>query len=286
MPTDAVFILYEVVFTDVTRERTAIALLIVLFCAGMVLHAGAATTEIMITRYSPDGELLAESGPYTIEWMEANLPVEGDGVTHYYLQGPSFDEKNLWDPSESVNTESRDLGAIRGTNVADLCDLAGGMQEGDVLRVIAEDGFSKTFPRSAVYDPPARQGSMVLAWYNAEDPLAAEPQGIGYPPDYYTGIRLAFFADTSVNPEGKHIFGNSDMQAVLPTEYQHFFSGTWPSSSGLSVKYVSELRIIEGEDTAPATPVPEETTTPAPVVPAAGALLFAGWYAMRQHRRE
>jgi len=262
------------------------ALLIVLCCAGLVLQAGAATTEVTITRYSIDGELLTETGPYTIEWMEENLPVQGDGVTHYYLQGPTFDEANLWDPSESVNTESRDLGAIRGTDIADLCDLAGGMQEGDVVRIIAEDGFYKTFPRSAVYGPPARQGPMVLAWYNGEEPAAADPQGVGYSPDYYTGMRLAFFADTSVNPEGRNIFGNSDMQAVLAPEYQHFFSGTWPSSSGLSVKYVSELRIIEGEDTTPATPVPAETTTPAPVLPAAGALFCAGWVVLRQRRSE
>jgi hypothetical protein len=275
-----------VVFTHVVSKQTLMGLLILVCCAGLVLHAGAATTEVTVTRYSPDGTLLSEYGPYTIGWMEANLPVMGDGSTHYYLQGPSFDEANLWDPSESVNTESRDLGAVKGTDVADLCDLAGGMQEGDVLRVIAEDGFFKNFPRSSVYNPPSRQGPMVLAWYNAEEPLSADPQGVGYPPDYYTGMRLAFFADTSVNPDGKHIFGNSDMQAVLPDEYRHYFSGKWPSSSGLSVKYVNELRIIEGENTAPATPVPEETTTSAPVLPAAGALIFAGWYVMRQRRSE
>ena len=268
------------------RERPAVALLIVLCCAGLVLQAGAATTEVTITRYSSGGELLLEKGPYTIEWMESHLPVQGDGMTHYYHQGPTFDEADLWDPSESINTESRDLGALKGTDVADLCDLAGGMQEGDVLRVIAEDGFSKTFPRSAVYDPPSRQGPMVLAWYNGAEPAAADPQGVGYPPDYYTGMRLAFFADTSVNPEEKHIFGNSDMQAVLAPEYQHFFSGKWPSSSGLSVKYVSELRIVESGDPRPASPAPEETTTPAPVITAAVALLGAGWFVMRQRRRE
>ena len=268
------------------RKQSVMLILILMCCAGFVLHAGAATTEVTVTRYSSGGTLLSENGPYTIEWMEANLPVMGDGSTHYYMQGPSFDEANLWDPSETVNTESRDLGALKGTDVADLCDLAGGMGEGDVLRIIAEDGFFKNFPRSSVYNPPSRQGPMVLAWYNAEEPAAAEPQGLGYPPDYYTGMRLAFLADTSVNPDGKHIFGNSDMQAVLPDEYRHYFSGKWPSSSGLSVKYVSELRIIEAEDTEPVSPAPEETTTPAPVIPAAAALLCAGWYAMRQRRRE
>jgi hypothetical protein len=270
----------------VNRDRAAVALILLLCCAGMVLHAGAATTEITINRYSPDGDICFESGPYTIKWLEENLPVAGDGTTHYYLQGPTFDEANLWDPAESVNTGSRDLGALKGTKIADLCDFAGGMQEGDVLRVIAEDGFYKTFPRSAVYDPPARQGPMVLAWYNGEEPAAADPQGVGYPPDYYTGMRLAFFADTSVNPEGKHIFGNSDMQAVLAPEYQHFFSGKWPSSSGLSVKYVSELRIIGDECETPPEPTVQESSTPAPLIMAAGGLLCAGWFAARKRRSE
>jgi hypothetical protein len=53
--------------------------------------------------------------------MRDNLTVYGDGTTHYYFQGPTFDPDNLWDPDEMVNIDSRDYGACKGTDVKDLC---------------------------------------------------------------------------------------------------------------------------------------------------------------------
>jgi hypothetical protein len=43
--------------------------------------------------------------------MEANLPVQGDGATHYYHQGPVF-EGDKWDPEETANL--KDKGAVMG----------------------------------------------------------------------------------------------------------------------------------------------------------------------------
>ena len=50
---------------------------------------------------------------------------------------------------------------------------------------------------------------MVLTWFKA---------GEGYVPSYATGMRTVFFADTSVNPWGWHVFGNSDMKASMPSK--------------------------------------------------------------------
>ena len=36
------------------------------------------------------------------------------------------------------------MGAVKGTNVKDLCDLVGGMNAGETLKIAAPDGFSRT----------------------------------------------------------------------------------------------------------------------------------------------
>jgi hypothetical protein len=90
-----------------------------------------------------------------------------------------------------------------------------------------------------VYNPEPAQGKMVICWYNAD---------YGFPPDYDTGMRLVFMAQT-VNPEGKYVFGNWDMHETIAEEYWHYYVNYpdfWPSSSGLSVKWVSQINIISG----------------------------------------
>ncbi len=84
----------------------------------------AATTEITIEKYTADGVLL-NSTTVNYQWMESNLPVVGNGYTHYYLQGPVF-EGDLWDPTELVNVETKDMGALKGAAVKDLYELVGG----------------------------------------------------------------------------------------------------------------------------------------------------------------
>lgn len=203
-----------------------------------------ATDTVTVARYaSGDSEPEYEES-FTIVWMEENLPVMGDGTTHYYLQGPVFDEsEDPWNPDEDINCyPNKDMGAVRGTDVAALCDLAGGAHKGDVILIRADDGFRKSFPYANVYTPPARQGRMVLAW---------EKDGQKAGAGYSDGMRLQFFADTSVNLGGKHIFGNSDMRAALPEEYWHFFQEGLPASTGLSVQSVSRIEIYESSGGQP-----------------------------------
>ena len=232
--------------------KRGIILVFAIVLVALASTAGAMpTTEVHVVKYAPGGERVINETTVDYEWMKANLLVYGDGVTHYYHQGPTFNESDPWDPNEFQNVLSRDMGAVKGTNVRDLCDLVGGMEPGDIVTIRASDGFYKKFDYVNVYTPEPRQGSIVLCWYNGNESVTGDPQGQGYPPDYYSGMRLVFFADTSTNPWNYHVFGDWDMHETLAPEYRHNFSGIWPSSSGLSVKYVSEIAIVQGE--APVT---------------------------------
>ncbi|WP_062399516.1 hypothetical protein [Methanogenium cariaci] len=141
--------------------------LLCIFLIGLViLPPVMATTEIVtVARYAPGSSEPACEESFTIAWMEKNLPVMGDGTTHYYLQGPVFDEsEDPWNPDEDINCyPNKDMGALRGgTNVVDLCDQVGGAHRGgDVILIRSGDGFRKSFPYANVYTPPSRQAR----WY-------------------------------------------------------------------------------------------------------------------------
>ncbi len=228
-----------------------------LFClALMVGAASAASTDLKVVKLASDGKTVIAERTVDYRWLEANLPVKGDGSTHYYHQGPTFDDADLWDPTESKNVEDKDMGAVKGTALRDLCGLAGGMSPGDALLVRSGDGFSKRFSYGSVYSPSARQGQMVLTWFRA---------GEGYVPSYSTGMRVVFFADTSTNPWGKHVFGNADMKASMPSSEWHYFNGVYPTTTGLSIQSVSELRILSTQPAATTTAATTATTKPTTV---------------------
>jgi hypothetical protein len=210
------------------------------------------TTEVTITKLADDGTTIIDQVTIDYLTMESVLPVQGDGVTHYYFQGPTFDSGNMWDPDEMVNIDSRDYGAAKGTDVKDLCDLVGGASAGDVIKIKSPDGFNKNFAYEDVYNPEPEQGKIVITWYTADT-----AEGVsGYVPEYSTGMRLLFFAETQ-NPDGKYVFGIWDMHETLAEEYWHYYydgATMWPSSSGLSVKWVSDIIIYTDE---PAEEPPE-----------------------------
>jgi len=93
------------------RQNMALAMLlcIVILCSALPAQA-AATTEVHVVKYAPDGTTILDETTVTTGWMETNLPVLGDGVTQYYHQGPIFDENaNPWDPDETLNRKTREL---------------------------------------------------------------------------------------------------------------------------------------------------------------------------------
>ncbi len=206
----------------------------------------AATTEVHIVKLAADGYTVLSEATVSSQWMEQNLPVRGDGTTHYYLQGPVFvdDPGERWNPAEDTNVQEKDMGAVKGTDIKDLCDLAGGMSPGDTLTVKSSDGFSRDFAYENIYEPPFRQGTVILAWYNA---------GYGYVPTYQEGMRLLFLADISSNPWGIHAMGVWDWHESAAEEYWYYYyngNERYPTTTGLSVRYVSELVIASTEEPA------------------------------------
>lgn len=225
-------------------------LVVVLSLCILIGAVSAATTEITIEKYTAEGILLNTTS-VDYQWMEAHLPVVGDGITHYYLQGPVF-EGDLWDPTESVNVETKDMGALKGTAVKDLCELVGGAAEGDKITFIASDGLKKTFPQKYIYHPEPAMGTVFLSWYSKED---------GYVPEYYTGMRLMFTGDTSLNPWGYHVFGVADEKATMDEQDWYYYSGKYPTTTGLSVQNIETISIVSSV-TAPIHP--ETTAAPSP----------------------
>jgi hypothetical protein len=207
--------------------------------------------------------------------METNLPVLGDGTTHYYHQGPVFiddtdparEEQLRWNTAEDTNVKEKDMGAVKGTALKELCDLAGGMTRGDVVKIKADDGFTKTFAYENVYSPTPRQGPMVITWYRADE---------GYVPQYRQGMRLIFFADNSTNPWGIHAFGNDDLQKSAAPEYWYYYrqgDEKYPTTTGLSVQSVSDI-LIYSRSTVHEEPVRTATTAPIALPTQAGISSF------------
>jgi hypothetical protein len=242
-----------------------------------VTPAIAVTTQLHLVRYAKDGTTVLAERTVTPAWMEANLAVYGDEITHYYHQGPVFvddpdpakEEELRWNPGEDTNVQEKDMGAVKGSALRDLCDLVGGMGPGEMVRVRAEDGFTRDFAFRNVYSPPPNQGPIVLTWWKADE---------GYVPDYREGMRIVFFADITTNPWRLHAFGNSDWRASADERFWYYYrqgEERYPTTTGLSVKYVSELRILPDPGAAP--PVsPTRQTSLDPVVGLFAVLIAAG----------
>jgi len=217
-------------------ERATLAIpMLPILCIGIALllstlPAQAATTEVHLVKYASDETTIIVETVVTHEWMEMNLPVQGDGVAHYYHQGPVFDSPpGPWDENETANL--KDKGALKGTDIKYLCNLVEGMSPEDKIKIIASDGFSKWFGYKNVYSPQRRQGPMVLCWYRDGDRV----------PDFEEGLQIVFFADDNV-------FGNWDMHEALALEYRYNYSGDYPSANGLSVKWISKIAIYSTMD--------------------------------------
>ncbi len=176
------------------------------------MPAAAGTTSVHVIKYANDGVTILDEQTADFDWMEANLPVYGDGTTHYYHQGPVFKASitDKWNPEENDPAIiTKDMGAVKGTDLKDLCDLVGGMSPTDYnVTLKASDGFSKVFAYSSVYNPEARTGPIVLCWYRAD---------LGYVNESFdSGIRNVMFADTSVNPWGYHVSGSGICTKRIP----------------------------------------------------------------------
>lgn len=248
--------------------------------AAIVLAAGA-TTSVRVASYAEDSKTVLAEKMVDYRWLEANLPVCGDGITHYYHQGPVF-EGDIWDPEEMTNL--KDKGAVRGTDIKDLCNMVGGMAPGDEVVVCSIDGYQVRFSYTNIYNPLDRQGPLVLCWYKGGN--VGTNYDYGYPGNdaYSSALQLVFMAKTQ-NSEGKFVFGNTDMKICLPEEkYQHFYEGL-PSTNGLSAKWVSEMRVyaggapdrIEMDNSEPVEAADDQVMPWLPIVLGSLGLLLVAW---------
>lgn len=224
--------------------------------------ASAATTELTITKYAVDGTTILEQRFVDYHWLmdPNNIDVMGDGETRYYHQGPVFkddpnpdeQERLRWNEEEDQNWDTKDMGALKGTNVKDLCSLVGGMENGDILEIKAADGWNRDFAYKNVYQYDSdREGPMVITWYKDGN----------YPDTGYTdGMRLIWFAGatsktgpTSIEslPSGEyHVFGNWDWHEAADPEYWYYWADKgerYPTTTGLSGYRVTALNIYSNE---------------------------------------
>jgi len=227
---------------------------IIIFCLVVSLISGlvnGSTTEVTISRIASDNLTPVMEVTRIYQWMQANLPVHGDGTTHYYSQGPTFDATDPWDDAEWKNIiPDRDWGAVMGTNVADLCDLVGGGNPGYPIQISGSDNLRRDFSYESVYQPNPRQGPLVVTW---------RKDGMYPNSGYDEGMRLIMFADAKKNTygwntSGWHVFGNADMRDSWEPRYWYNFTQygeEWPSSGGTSVKYVRYIRVFTPDPVPP-----------------------------------
>ena len=242
---------------DMSRMKQPILLLAVLLGCIVLFTVPvlAASTQLHMVKYASDGTTVLAEQTLTYQQMRDSLPVLGDGITHYYHQGPVFvddpdplvEEQLRLNPEEDTNVLEKDMGAVRGTNIKDLCDLVGGMNAGETIRVRASDNFMKYFAYENVYGYSSREGPIAVAW---------EKNGLYPDTGYIDGMRLVWFADASTNPWGVHAFGNNDWFEAADSQYWYYYvSGaeSYPTTTGLSVQYVSEIAILS-DDPVSCTP--------------------------------
>ncbi len=239
---------------------------VIVLCLALVLlvaPAIAASTQVQIIKYANDGTTVLNQTTVTYQWMMANLPVLGDGTTHYYHQGPVFvdntnetlEQELRWNPAEDTNVDTKDMGAVKGTNIKDLCDLVGGMSVGEQVRILSVDGWSDVFDYKNIYQYSSREGPLGICWYKDGN----------YPDTGYSeGMRMIWFADTSVNPTGLHAFGNFDWHEAAAPEYWYYYQSggeKYPTTTGLSGQYVNRIYIYS-DDPVPVAPVAVFSGTP------------------------
>ena len=200
--------------------------------------AAAATQSVTVQRIADDGKTILLERTVDYRWMEQNLPVIGDGTTHIYLQGPVF-EGDRWDPKESVNVETKDNGAVRGTAVTELAKLVGGIPPESSVKIISADGWNKVFSSDYIISPESRMGPMFLAW---------EKDGKDVSRGYSDGMRLLWWPDTSINEWGYHVFGVADMKATLKEEEWYFYNDQYPTTTGISAQNVAKIQILTEEE--------------------------------------
>lgn len=153
----------------------------------------------------------------------------GEVVNLTFSQLMGMDALSAYSSYENLYGNIGGQGTYSGPSVASLVDLVGGMEEGDILRVVGSDGYDEEFGYLNVYpgdDWLALQGEMILTM---------EYEG-AVVPDWDDGPRLAFLA-----PDG--LYGNSDCEA---TSYEDQGFYLYPSAGARWVRLVASIVVEAG----------------------------------------
>lgn len=154
---------------------------------------------------------------------------EGQVLNLTFDQLTALDHVSTYSSYENLYNNIRGAGVYSGPSVAALMDLVGGMEEGDILRVVSGDGYTQEFGYLNVYPDDewlALQGVMVLAM---------EYGGVTAP-EWPEAPRLAFLA-----PDG--VYSNSDCEA---TSYEGQGYNLYPSAGARWVSNVASFTVEAG----------------------------------------
>lgn len=180
-----------------------------------------------------DGDLSYEKVDLVTDWtMSPHVSLtgrEGQTLNLTFDDLLAMESLSAYSSYENLYGNIGGEGVYSGPSVAALMDLVGGMEEGDVLRVVASDGYAQEFGYLNAYTSEewfAFQGMMVLAMTFDDETV----------PDWPGGPRLAFLA-----PDG--LYGNYDCEE---TSYEDQGYYLYPSAGSRWVGCVSSITVEAG----------------------------------------
>lgn len=191
-------------------------------------------TLLALPALAEPGAVLVKSGETVVSLSLASLSTVQGTVAY---QGPVFD---------AANPNWKDPRTYVGVLLSDLVARVGGVKTGDVVSVIASDGYRKDLPAAVLLgETPAGRPILAIGEIGAD------------PATWANGAMLVFLA-----PDER--FSNDDMLASFGPTLAHYYSGTTPSTTGFLVKNVAYLVVNYDGGVLPTA---EEASSPPTTAP-------------------
>jgi len=223
-----------------SSTKSWIGLILLLVVGGMVVApaSAAATTWAHVTRYADNN--------YSVVTNFTNMTYVdmANNFTNVYSNGDIYMQQATFNSSDKYGDAGQGMIIFyghNGTYVRNLTDRVG-MDEGDELKIISNDGFKMYFGEDDINSPEAAQPNLVLTWWDSE---------MGFVPNYSYGMRLYFY---DPNPAPTYSVADClnftllEMCNNFDPWYQRWVgdwngTGSYPNTKGLSVKNVQYLEI-------------------------------------------
>lgn len=183
---------------------------------------GALVALAVLPALAESGTVLVKNGDRVVSLSLDSFPIVQGTVAY---QGPVFD-------AASPNWEAPRT--YVGVLLTDLLAQVGAVRAGDILSVVASDGWRKDLPAAVVLGETAAGRPILATGEVGHDPAA-----------WADGATLVF-----LSPDGQ--FSNDDMLASFGPDLAHYYAGTMPSAKGLRGTHVAYL-IVNYDGGAPPT---------------------------------